>query len=92
MDADVTQALGPDGVYYADQPFVTAAVQDNITWATANALPNFDPTVLVTGEHSGLKTLPQQPSDNPYLGPGPGRHRDQVDRLRRLPGDRHPRA
>ena len=69
MDADVTQALGPDGVYYADQPFVTAAVQDNITWATANALPNFDPTVLVTGEHSGLKTLPQQPSDNPYLAP-----------------------
>jgi hypothetical protein len=69
QDPDVTQTIGPDGVYYASQAFVTGAIQDNITWATTNALPNFDPTQLVTGEHSGLKTLPQQPNDNPFLAP-----------------------
>jgi fibronectin type 3 domain-containing protein len=69
MDPDVTQALGPDGIYYASGDYITSAVQDNITWARTNALPNFDPTVLVTGEHSGIKTLPQQPNDNPFLAP-----------------------
>ena len=28
------------------------------------------PSELVTGEHSGLKTLPQMPADNPNLAPG----------------------
>lgn len=28
-----------------------------------------DPTELVTGEHSGIRTLPQMPSDNPALAP-----------------------
>jgi hypothetical protein len=28
-----------------------------------------EPSALVTGEHSGIRILPQQPADNPYLGP-----------------------
>jgi hypothetical protein len=69
VDPEVEAALGPDGVYYASQAFVTKQVQDNITWAQANQLPNFDPAQLVTGEHSGLRTLPQQPNDNPFFAP-----------------------
>ncbi|WP_459645789.1 fibronectin type III domain-containing protein [Kineococcus sp. NUM-3379] len=55
------------GTYWAEQSFVRAQVQQNIDWARANALPNFDATELVTGEHSGLATAPQQPTDNPFL-------------------------
>src|SRR4051794_26706974 len=61
MDPEIPGAVGPDGIYYATQAFITQQLQDNITWATANALPNFDPSQLVSGEHSGLATLPQQP-------------------------------
>jgi hypothetical protein len=43
-------------------------IQQNIDWAATAKLPNFDKTVLVTGEHSALATLPQQPVDNPNLG------------------------
>jgi len=57
------------GIYWASQSYITSQVQDNITWATTNALPNFDATELVTGEHSGLLTLPLQPTDNPFLAP-----------------------
>ena len=69
LDPSVEQTAGPDGTYYASQAFVAKALQDNISWAQANALPNFNPSVLVTGEHSGLKTLPQQPNNNPFLAP-----------------------
>ena len=69
MDAEIPGAVGPDGVYYATQAFITQQLQDNITFATTNALPNFDPTQLVSGEHSGLATLPQQPADNPFFAP-----------------------
>ncbi|GAA2454214.1 hypothetical protein [Streptomyces macrosporus] len=47
---------------------VTAQIRDNLDWAAANGLA-VDPTELVTGEHSGLAVLPQQPEDNPNLGP-----------------------
>jgi hypothetical protein len=43
-------------------------INQNLTWA-ANRGINFDSRELVTGEHSGLRTLPQQPEDNPNLGP-----------------------
>ena len=69
FDPDVAQAAGPDGVWYASQAYLTSAIGDNITWAQTNALPGFDPSVLVTGEHSALATLPQQPNDNPFLAP-----------------------
>ncbi|PPK92476.1 fibronectin type III domain protein [Kineococcus xinjiangensis] len=57
------------GTYWASQEFLQQQVQANIDWARANALPNFDATELVTGEHSGLRTDPQQPVDNPFLAP-----------------------
>jgi hypothetical protein len=69
MDAEIPGALAPDGRYYATQAYITQQLQDNITWAASNGLPNFDPAVLVTGEHSGLKTMPEQPEDNPFLAP-----------------------
>lgn len=45
---------------------ITAAVKDNRSWAGAHGLP-LDNQELVTGEHSGLRVLPQQPDDNPNL-------------------------
>ncbi|MFJ9810021.1 hypothetical protein ACIRTB_17530 [Streptomyces sp. NPDC101158] len=45
---------------------ISAEIRDNLDWALGKGLP-VDRTELVTGEHSGLKTLPQQPVDNPNL-------------------------
>ncbi|POX44107.1 hypothetical protein C3489_37015 [Streptomyces sp. Ru71] len=45
---------------------ISAQIRDNTDWALTKSLP-LDRTELVTGEHSGLKTLPQQPTDNPNL-------------------------
>lgn len=45
---------------------IAGQIRDNNNWAAAKGLP-IDRTELVTGEHSGLKTLPQQPVDNPNL-------------------------
>ncbi|MBG0855930.1 hypothetical protein I2W78_29825 [Streptomyces spinoverrucosus] len=45
---------------------IAAQIRDNHNWAVRQGLP-VDRTELVTGEHSGLKTLPQQPEDNPDL-------------------------
>ncbi|GGS96055.1 hypothetical protein [Streptomyces chromofuscus] len=45
---------------------ITAQIRDNHNWAVRQGLP-VDRTELVTGEHSGLRTLPQQPQDNPNL-------------------------
>ncbi|MFV0136425.1 hypothetical protein ACLGIH_24995 [Streptomyces sp. HMX87] len=45
---------------------ISAQIRDNHAWAVVKGLP-VDRTELVTGEHSGLRTLPQQPQDNPNL-------------------------
>ncbi|MFE1290073.1 hypothetical protein [Streptomyces sp. NPDC058751] len=45
---------------------ISAQISDNNDWAAEHGLA-IDRTELVTGEHSGLKTLPQQPVDNPNL-------------------------
>ncbi|MEU8432923.1 hypothetical protein AB0F18_08390 [Streptomyces sp. NPDC029216] len=45
---------------------ISAQIRDNYNWAVSKGLTT-DRTELVTGEHSGLKTLPQQPQDNPNL-------------------------
>ncbi|MCU1458207.1 MAG: hypothetical protein JWL73_2299 [Actinomycetia bacterium] len=50
------------------QANILSQINDNIAWAQANGLP-IVPSELVTGEHSGLATLPQQPADNPSLAP-----------------------
>ncbi len=53
---------------WVDQATITAAIQDNVNWAAQQHL-TIDRSELVTGEHSGLVTNPQQPTDNPYLAP-----------------------
>ncbi|MEU1183320.1 hypothetical protein ABZ464_37915 [Streptomyces sp. NPDC005820] len=47
---------------------ISDAIADNRAWGQANGLP-LEADELVTGEHSGLKVLPQQPVDNPNLAP-----------------------
>ncbi|MYS89648.1 MULTISPECIES: hypothetical protein [Streptomyces] len=51
---------------YMSRAEIAAQIRDNHDWAVNKGLP-VDRTELVTGEHSGLKTLPQQPDDNPNL-------------------------
>ncbi|WP_430868344.1 fibronectin type III domain-containing protein [Demequina aurantiaca] len=58
-----------DGIRWLSQAKIESQVALNQQWATAHGLPNYDPTALVTGEHAGLLTEPQQPIDNPYLAP-----------------------
>ncbi|MDH6119418.1 hypothetical protein ABH930_005592 [Kitasatospora sp. GAS204A] len=53
---------------WVDQATIQSEIQQNLTWAGQQGLP-IDPTELITGEHSGLLTLPQQPVDNPNLAP-----------------------
>ncbi|WP_267816557.1 hypothetical protein [Streptomyces sp. H27-H1] len=45
---------------------ISAQIRDNNNWAAAKGITT-DRTELVTGEHSGLKSLPQQAQDNPNL-------------------------
>ncbi|MBW5486096.1 hypothetical protein [Streptomyces bambusae] len=45
---------------------ISAQIRDNVNWAAGKGIA-LDRTELVTGEHSGLKTLPQQDQDNPNL-------------------------
>ncbi|GHA83797.1 hypothetical protein ACIQRS_27965 [Streptomyces termitum] len=45
---------------------LSAQIRDNLTWAASKGV-SVDRSELVTGEHSGLRTLPQQPADNPHL-------------------------
>ncbi|MFJ7148090.1 hypothetical protein ACIQVT_07800 [Streptomyces sp. NPDC100445] len=47
---------------------ISGEISDNADWALLHGL-SLDRSELITGEHSGLKTLPQQPQDNPGLGP-----------------------
>ncbi|MGW0560965.1 hypothetical protein ACWDZ4_10075 [Streptomyces sp. NPDC003016] len=45
---------------------ISAQIRNNHDWAVRKGIA-LDRTELVTGEHSGLKALPQQPVDNPGL-------------------------
>ncbi|WP_256104466.1 hypothetical protein [Streptomyces sp. ODS05-4] len=51
---------------YVSRAEISAQIRDNHTWAVGKGVA-VDRTELVTGEHSGLKVLPQQPADNPNL-------------------------
>ncbi|MFD3553012.1 hypothetical protein ACFWWA_12990 [Streptomyces goshikiensis] len=53
-------------VTYMSRAEISAQIRDNNNWAASKGIVT-DRTELVTGEHSGLKTLPQQPQDNPNL-------------------------
>lgn len=61
-----TDATG--ATLYASQQQISDEISQNLQWAAANKVP-LTATDLVTGEHSGLRTLPQQPNDNPNLAP-----------------------
>jgi len=58
-----------DGIRWLSQAKIESQISLNQQWAIDRQLPNFDPAALVTGEHAGLLTLPQQPIDNPLLAP-----------------------
>ncbi|MFD3682511.1 hypothetical protein [Streptomyces sp. NPDC058613] len=53
-------------IQYMSRAEISAQIRDNNDWAAAKGITT-DRTELVTGEHSGLKTDPQQPQDNPNL-------------------------
>lgn len=55
-------------VRYAAQADIRAQITDNLTWAQGKGI-SVNRAELVTGEHSGLKTLPQMTVDNPHLAP-----------------------
>jgi hypothetical protein len=62
-----TDASGND--LWVPQSDITSQISQNVSWARSKGL-TVDSSELVTGEHSGLATLPQQPADNPNLAPG----------------------
>jgi hypothetical protein len=53
-------------VVYVSKADIKTAITANRTWAAQKGF-SIQSDELVTGEHSGLKILPQQPSDNPDL-------------------------
>jgi hypothetical protein len=61
-----TDASG--NVQWVGQDTISSQILQNRSWAAAQAIPT-DNSELVTGEHSGLRILPQQPQDNPNLAP-----------------------
>lgn len=61
-----TDASGND--VWVPQSDITSQVSQNVSWAKGKGF-TVDSSELVTGEHSGLATLPQQPADNPNLAP-----------------------
>lgn len=65
-----TCAKNADGsTKWVSRSDISGQINNNYTWGVQKGLP-VDRTELVTGEHSGLKTLPQQPQDNPNLAAG----------------------
>ncbi|WP_371626511.1 hypothetical protein OG245_30135 [Streptomyces sp. NBC_01116] len=64
-----TCAKNPDGsTRWVGRNEIADEIATNEAWGVAAGLP-LRSEELVTGEHSGLKVTPQQPVDNPNLGP-----------------------
>ncbi|MGW0548492.1 hypothetical protein [Streptomyces altiplanensis] len=95
-------AKNPDGsTKYVTRAEISSQISENRAWGQRAGLP-LENSELVTGEHSGLKVLPQQPDDNPHLGPaladnavtwlGSDNSRDRAQRKvgRALTVPRHP--
>jgi hypothetical protein len=61
-------ATAGGGTQWVSQADISAQIKQNVDWARSKGL-TIDAGELVTGEHSGLKTLPQMPADNPNLAP-----------------------
>ncbi len=76
-------------IVWTSQQDIYNEIQNNINVGRSLGL-SFDPTEYLSGEHSGLFFLPQQPTDNPNFGPAldPGRHQDH--RIRRITRQRVP--
>jgi hypothetical protein len=55
-------------VDWTSQAAIESQISDNLAFARRNGI-TLDSRELVTGEHSGLRSLPQMPTDNPNLGP-----------------------
>lgn len=53
-------------VWAAGPALINSQIEQNFAWAKQNGIP-FEPGVVASGEYSGLRLLPQQPVDNPYL-------------------------
>ncbi|QGV77214.1 hypothetical protein [Streptomyces ficellus] len=53
---------------YVSRAEIDHQIAGNRRWAERAGLPLRDGE-LITGEHSGLRLLPQQPEDNPHLAP-----------------------
>jgi hypothetical protein len=68
FDSEVEGAMS-GSTYWASQAYVASQVTRNSQWAQTNSLPGYRVRELVTGEHSGLASLPQMTSDNPFLAP-----------------------
>lgn len=59
----------PDGTtQYVTTAEISQQIGDNRAWGERTGLPLHNDE-LVTGEHSGMRVLPQQPDDNPQLTP-----------------------
>lgn len=56
------------GIRWVSWNTIQSQIGQNTSWGAAKGLP-FDRAELVTGEHSGLKSLPQMTTDNPNLSP-----------------------
>ncbi|MFJ1608697.1 hypothetical protein ACIOHS_35915 [Streptomyces sp. NPDC088253] len=62
-------ATNTDGsTKWVSRTAISDEIATNRAWGQAAGLP-LDASELITGEHSGLKVLPQQPDDNPNLAP-----------------------
>jgi hypothetical protein len=61
-----TDAAG--NVQYVSKAEIKSQISSNLSWGKRKGL-SVSADELVTGEHSGLKILPQQPDDNPNLAP-----------------------
>ncbi|WP_046507537.1 hypothetical protein [Streptomyces odonnellii] len=62
-------ATSADGsTRYVGRTEISRQISDNREWGQRAGLPLRNEE-LVTGEHSGLRVLPQQPDDNPNLAP-----------------------
>jgi hypothetical protein len=53
-------------VWAAETSFVNTQFLDNFAWAKQNGIP-VERDAVAPGEYTGLRILPQQPVDNPYM-------------------------
>jgi hypothetical protein len=55
-------------VVWTSMSTIQSEISENVNFARRNGI-SLDARELVTGEHSGLRSLPQMPGDNPNLAP-----------------------